>query len=137
VTISAPVPNALKAFSFPFAMTNNSHLFSIRNLEWQCIAAAHLKTDTNQPFEDIKLVSGSSSAINPGETINVNCNKPHGTGQIIGSTGQVVEGRMVIRVRYNVPIFGVFFWPRLPAPTEINLFTDGASPQWIKGRFAE
>jgi hypothetical protein len=139
VTVSAPVPNALKAVAFPFAITNNSHLFAVKNVEWQCIAA-HLMTDTREPVENTTLVSGSTTEIRPGETINVNCNRPHtprGTGQIIGTTGQLVEGRMVIRVRYNVKIFGVFSWTRYPAPTEFNLFTDGTPPRWIRGRFAE
>jgi hypothetical protein len=139
VTISAPVPNAIKAFAFPFAMTNDSHLFSIRNLAWQCVAA-FLKTETDEPAKDVGLDSGSTAKINPGETVNVNCNKPHsptGNFEIIKGGGQLIGGKMVIRVRYDVTIFGVYTCTRTPAPTEFNLFTDGAPPRWIKGKYAE
>src|ERR1700733_13395967 len=34
VTVTAPVPDARRPFEFPFSITNNSHLWSIRNVAW-------------------------------------------------------------------------------------------------------
>lgn len=137
-TLSSPVLTANKPFGLIFAITNNSHLFTIRNVRWECFAD-HIKTAprTNH-IRDVLVVDGSQKAIGPGQSLNVNCNK---SGNIFpfgfASDETIAEAVMRIKIAYDTDIFGFLSSHRSPPSTKFTWFTEGGTPQWVKGEFAE
>jgi hypothetical protein len=64
---------------FPFSITNNSHLFKIRGVEWSC-QFLHVRFENGLVLTDSGGVMGSTVIIDEGKTINFNCpiNNPIG-----------------------------------------------------------
>ena len=138
-TISSPVLNVQRPFVFVFTITNNSHLFAIRNVYWDCMID-HLRTTNGADFTNAQIASsGLSSEILPGQGLNINCNTTPAGGTAIGFPPDVriSEATMRIKISYDADILWIFSLPLSPPPTRFSWFTEGATPQWIKGDFAK
>ena len=137
-TISSPVLNVQRQFVFVFTITNNSHLFTIRNVSWNCITD-HMKTTNGSVINNVEIaISGSSSEILPGQDLNINCNTTPRGGPAFPSPPDVKISEATIRIKisYDADIFGFFSLRHIsPSPTRFSWFTEGATPQWIRGDF--
>jgi hypothetical protein len=136
-TISSPVPNTQHPFVFVFTITNNSHLFRIRHVHWDCITD-HLKIDHGHDFNMAQIINGSESEIQPGQSLNINCNTITGAGTaiVLPPNAVIAEAVMRIKIVYDTDVLWIFTSRRSPPPTKFTWFTEGATPQWVKGNFA-
>lgn len=134
-TITTPVPHAINPFTFLFSITNNNHLFEIRNLVWGC-RADYLDTTLHDKFTNSTLGSGIRRTIPPGGILNIDCNK-NGSVNIMSGGGKVIKGRMSIKISYDAIIFRILPWHISPPATKFTLFTEGINPRWVRGEFAQ
>jgi hypothetical protein len=136
-TISSPIPDAIHPFDFIFTITNNSHLFPIRDVQWFCVAD-HVKTTFNNTFANAALGDATVSGIRPGQNLNSNCNGK-GTSVFLkfDPNDEIVEGTVRVKIEYDIKILGVYTSHRSPFPTRFTWITQGAKPQWVRGEFAK
>lgn len=134
-TISAPASDPNFPFTFPFSITNNSHVFAIRNVTWTCQYIKLLWGNDNQ-ITDSREIRGSVSEILPGHNLNFDCAAIGPTSRFIRSDkAHVSAAEIQIAVTYEASLFGLFGLSRHPSPTKFTWFSDAANPQWVKGDF--
>lgn len=129
VTVSSPASEPKDPYYFPFTITNNSHIFPIRNIRWTCNIAA-MKDDRGNFWGDNKILHGTKSEIARGGALNIFCRG-------FPVAGHALEGVVYVDVEYDTDIFGWFTLPRHPAVTRFTWMGAGDNPQWIRGEFAE
>jgi hypothetical protein len=136
-TISSPVLDSGKPFVFPFTITNNSHIFTIRNVQWNCTADRFINVQGGG-LTNVSVVGGTTLEILPGQGINVNCNV-HGASAFFkfNYDFKIADAVMEIRVAYDVDILGLYTSHRSLLPTRFTWFKDAARPQWVRGDFAK
>jgi len=136
-TISSPASDPNFAFEFPFTITNNSHVFAIRNVRWDC-HALKIKYENNSSIENGQFIQGTAASIAAGQSLNIDC-------AVIGPKSRMIrtpdkpraaEAVMEIALAYDADFFGLFSLHRQPAPTLFTWFADASNPRWIKGNFA-
>jgi hypothetical protein len=126
-TISSVASDPNNPFYFPFSITNNSHIFTLRDIQWTC-AVVSAKTNnitlTNVSFG----FTDHASEILPGDVLNISCKRA-----IVGLP-PVTQLVMSIDVVYDTKLLGIYSLTRCPK----TLFTwtaDASNPQWIRGPF--
>jgi hypothetical protein len=137
-TISAPLLNAPRPFAFVFTITNNSHLFTIRDVDWTC-SVDHMKTTHGNDLTSSGVnIKGSEAKILPGQNLNVHCNGLRNKilAYLFDPEDRITEGTMRVALKYDIDIFGVFTLHPTPPPTTFTWSTEGETPLWIKGPFA-
>jgi hypothetical protein len=135
-TIFSPTSDPKSPFLFPFTITNNSHLFHIHNVVWDCVAI-HIETEHGTTLDRGQFLYGSQTQIGPGQSLNISCNPIGPTSHIININDPIVEASIAIGLKYDSDIFGVYLWRRSPAPTRFTWMSKATTPQWIKGNFAQ
>jgi hypothetical protein len=137
-TISASASDPKYPFTFPFTITNNSHVFAISRVEWAC-HALDVKWEVNNEMSNSMLVSGSRSVIPPGQVLNIDCEVvgPNSAGVRWSKDIKITSATIEIAVAYESDFFGVFSIRRQPRPTRFTWFSEASNPQWIKGEFAQ
>jgi hypothetical protein len=124
-TISSVASDPKDPFYFPFSVVNNSHLFSITNVNWTC-KIIYLINDEPSAITDSQTGgSGFQARILPNGVLNIAC----GGFQV---RPPVTEASVCIGLSYNTSVFGLPL-PRTPPPTEFSWYGRSSSPQWIKG----
>jgi hypothetical protein len=134
-TVSSAVSDPRQPFYFPFSITNNSHILTLRNIEWSCHVIS-VKLDVPINIENNTLnFGGIRNELRPGEVLNVPC-------RFMRTNNRVISADVLICMRYNVRIyyfFRKFFeWERRPNPnpTQFTWAGDATNPQWVRGPFA-
>lgn len=127
VTISSPASDPHDPFKFPFSLSNNSHIFTIRNLDWSC-QVVHMNVGAIT-FDNVSAGnSDHSTEIPPGRTLVVPCKSLY-------KGPPPTNLSLQINVLYDVRVFGII--PYLRCRSEIFRWHDEASnPTWIKGEEA-
>jgi hypothetical protein len=125
VDVSASDPK--DPFLFPFTITNNSHLFELRNLVWSCQFY-----DMTGSLSNLLVVAahGTQTKIRPGQTINLSCWISQFRHAVFDT------GTVGITISYTAEIFGIYSWGRTPEPTRFTWIGTASNPQWIRGDFA-
>jgi hypothetical protein len=144
VTISSVASDPQYAFRYPFTITNNSRIFSIRDVRWSC-QAIRLVTTLGARVADGQTINGTTSVIPEAQSLNIMCNlwgpgssmAPYPRVPVIGGPMPVsfVDARIRIALEYKLDFFGLFSFSRKPSA----LFTwaaDASNPQWVRGEFA-
>lgn len=134
-TLSISGSDPAFAFEFPFTITNNSHIFTIRNVKWMC---EHLKTKAiGVNASDNKLRTGTVSSIKPGQALNFDCSVFGPRSNFI-RTPRVKIDEAVIRITlaYDADLFGWYTLARKPEPTTFTWWGTSSNPQWVRGDFA-
>jgi hypothetical protein len=133
-TISATGNDKNDPLQFPFALINNSHIFSIREVNWVC-HIDKFKYENNAQIDNVGLMysdRGLIEEIPPGGIFNLKC-----SSLISGGDAKLQNGKIDISEEYTVDIFGIYNWRRKPRITTFTWYvgdTDGHS-QWVKGAF--
>jgi hypothetical protein len=137
-TLSASASDPTFAFAFPFTITNNSHMFVIREVKWAC-QALKVKFGNNNTIADSQIIRGSTSAIERGQSLNIDCSIVGPNSHFFHTDGKVSIDEAVVKIAlsYDADFFGWFSLHRTPEPTIFTWFTDATNPQWIKGNFAK
>jgi len=135
-TISVFASDPADPFSFPFTITNNSHLFTITDVQWTCVVE-HLKAG-GVTMDNVSQLTGSVNPILPGQLVNFDCAMFGRHSHIIHMpiTPKVENLSMVIGFTYKVRLFGIIPLQKHPRPTRFTWFADATNPQWIRGEFA-
>jgi hypothetical protein len=135
-TILSPASDPQHPFLFPFSISNNSHIFPIRNVYWDC---RYLSLKTDQIIsQNNQQIQGTLSEMLAGQTLNISCNPIGPTSVMIHSPVEpkVNEAVVEIELQYDADILGVYQWHRHPPPTKFTWFPQATNPQWIRGQFA-
>ena len=133
-TILTAAPLEAAEVDFSFSITNNSHVFTIRNVRWACEPI-----EIRWPVDVVVkgggyLISGTSDAIGPGQVLNFDCAFAGPNSSTIRANKVVVEKAVMrLSLEYDADFFGVFSLHRRPPPTMFVWFADASNPQWIKG----
>lgn len=133
-TLSVAASDPKWAFEFPFVITNASHIFAIRNVQWAC-RFVRVTTEKNSGIGNLAFAHGSKSVIEAGQVLNIDCMSgiafAEGQGKPI-----LKEGVIQILLEYDADFFGLFSLHRKPIPTTFTWFASASNPQWIKGESA-
>jgi hypothetical protein len=104
-------------FSLPFAVSNNSHLFDMRDLTFYC-GIKKVAYPNGGYLENFSLVPGPQNVtIATGDTFNFRC--PIG--------GQIETAKILLWAKYRT-----FLFPRMWLGTEFTWVPD--EQRWIKGK---
>jgi hypothetical protein len=129
-TLSVSASDPKWAFEFPFVITNASHIFAIRNVRWTC-QFMRVIWEENGGFQNLQVAYGSTSIIDAGRVLNINCMK----GFNVPNKLALKEGIIRIVLEYDADFFGWYSIHRKPFPTTFTWFASASNPQWIKGEF--
>jgi hypothetical protein len=136
-TITAALPTDQSPAVFLFTINNNSHLFKITDVRWNCFVE-HLVTTSGTEINMSGRFNGSERKILAGHNLNVDCNAKQDTSTFLGfkSSDTIAEGTIWIEISYDTDLR---FWKlhRSPPPTKFTWFAQGTARQWIKGDFAK
>lgn len=137
-TLSAPASDPSFAFEFPFTITNNSHIFAIRNVAWNC-HILRLRFGNNNTLQEGQFIQGTAAMIAPGQSLNIDCSVIGPKSRMIRTPEKpsISEATLEIALAYNADFFGIFSLHRRPPPALFTWFPDASNPQWIKGNFAK
>ncbi|MGN6777611.1 hypothetical protein [Rhizobium sp.] len=135
VTIEAPASDPKFAFEYPFKLINNSHLFAITDLKWEC-RIVDLQTARESMENDI-YNRGAISEIGRGGYGWVDCAVlgPNSSVVRLNEKPEVKRAKLEISVSYNATLFGLKMMAMSPKPTPLSWSGDGSNPQWIVGDF--
>lgn len=137
-TIAASASDPAFPFTFPFTITNNSHISAIENVRWDC-RYLHVEFGDHNTLNAGQLIQGSTSRIAAGKTLNINCDAvgPKSRFVHMSERPKVASAVLLIELSYTSNFFGLYPLHRHPTPTRFTWFADATNPQWIKGDFAE
>jgi len=133
-TISASASDPRAALMFPFTITNNSHIFVIRDVRWNCkyiLLVSGIPGFEGARFENTAAINGTRAAIEAGRSFNFDCN-------LLGpKTSPITTAVLDVGLTYRSDFFGWFSLVRHPSPTRFTWVSSASNPQWIKGDFAK
>ncbi len=121
-TISATGADPNDALAYPFALTNNSHLFTIRKLHFEC-TVVKLISKGGSTIENSTTESTTLLEVLPGKTVNFACSSYY-------IEGPHIAGVVQISASYKMAL--------LPFEVKDVPFRWGgktANPQWVRGDF--
>ena len=132
VTIDAPASDPKFAFEYPFKLINNSHVFTITDLKWECkyilIQAPQIKMENNT------YIRGSISSLDRGGYGWLDCAAlgPNSKVVKLNEKPEIKQAKLEISVSYKATLFFVT-WPVSPKPTLFTWSADASNPQWTAG----
>jgi hypothetical protein len=137
-TLAASASDPNFAFEFPFTITNNSHVFAIRDVNWSC-QYLRIKWGSDNTIDRSQAINGSANVIGPGKNLNIECSILGPKSHVIRTPDKqhIDEAVIKISLAYRAELFGIFSLQRHPEPTTFTWFADASNPQWIKGDFAK
>ncbi len=128
VTISAAASDPKNPFYFPFAIINNSHIFEIMHIKYNC-GIENLKTNNNFSLSRVGfVVSNEFPRLDAGGILNISCKRALGFGNGVS----VVSAVAVISVDYETNIFSLYSLKR-HQEMKFTWAADTSNPQWIRG----
>ena len=130
-TVSSPASDPKDPFYFPFSVTNNSHIFTLRNIEWTCRLVS-LKVENWPPFPDAGSFISSAPKIDPGGVINVSCKQAFRSNT---RSDELLLLSLAIELKYDTYFFGLNVLTR-NFRTVFTWAISASNPQWIKGENA-
>jgi hypothetical protein len=136
-TISAPASDPAFPFTYPFTIMNNSHIFAIRDVTWDC---RNLRVVANGVrITGVQEVRGTSNIVQAGKSLNIDCAPIGPTSRFFRTRDKptVSVAVLEIEISYSAVFLGVYTFHRHPPPTLFTWFADATNPQWIKGDFAK
>jgi hypothetical protein len=126
-TIYSPASDPNNPFFYPFTVANNSHIFALYDIKWNCIYGRMI-TSADDVIEHGLEQNGIMKYLAPGGLINIDCKRslqfPH---------QKIKEAKIFIGVSYDVNVFGIFRWHRQPEATPFFWYGIVPNPKWIKG----
>ncbi len=128
---TTPASDPANPFYFPFSLTNSSHIFYFRDLDWSCRLVDVLYKGNSRISGTNVVERAHKPSVSPGGVTNIFCNR---NGIVM--VGMKMQHAIVqMQASYDVDIFGLFRLHRLSEPVT---FTWMPSPtetqhQWIKG----
>lgn len=128
-TISLVASDPKEPFYFPFTITNNSHIFNLKDIRWTC-NFKELIYERNNVATDNRSIFGTKSEILSGDVLNIPCRFP-----IVFTNTRLLAGTIFIEIEYETSIFGLFDWHRHPKPTRFTWAANATNSQWIRGDF--
>jgi hypothetical protein len=136
-TISSPASDPQNPFIFPFTITNNSHLFAIRNVHWSCKYTSLKSDEVN--FREVNVIQGTRSEITAGRTLNIFCDPVGPDSRIVRTprVPKVAEAIVLVGLSYDSDLLGLYLWHRTPSPITFSWFAKASNPQWIRGELAQ
>jgi len=129
VTISSTGSDLRNPLYFPFAIANNSHIFTLEHIEWTCHIVRY-EAGSIDFTNNSMTITGSAAEMPPGGILNVPCKN------MFNGFAPPRRAELYLEVSYDTNIFGMYTLKRKPR----MLFTwaaDSTNPQWIKGEFAK
>jgi hypothetical protein len=116
---------------YPFTITNQSHLFKLRNVAWEC-ELKWLDVDNKRHMENVGLFQRSHMTIFEGQTVNFDCFKS-GNISFFGSGKNVnfTDIEMAIHVKYSVALRS------RESTMRFRWMGKASNPQWIRGDSAD
>jgi hypothetical protein len=137
--IQSPASDPNDPFLFPFSITNMSHIFALRDIEWRCKFPFRTYDRVNlmdgnpdNIFENISNVSGTSKELPPGGVLNVSCGHPLGNTQLF----PFQDIKVLIYVNYNTNILWLHTLHRSPSE-QFTWAGTAERPQWIRGQLPD
>ena len=129
-TISSVASDAQDPFYFPFVVANNSHIFSIRNVKWEC-KIDYVINDKYNAIRDSRIGgSGSQEEVLPNGFVDIDCDG-------FNIPPPITDAKISIALSYKTTVFRTPFYDlefsRTPAPTIFSWYGRTSNPQWIKG----
>ncbi len=126
--------DAATALDNPISLRNNSNIFQIKNIQWTCrIISA--KFERNNIIKNSGIYSGTISVIEPGENLNIACNKI-GQGRAFVMNTRLLSATIELEFAYDAA-WGPMIFHRRPNSLRFTWIGEIAQPQWIKGRLAD
>ena len=107
-TISSVASDPNNPFYFPFSITNNSHIFTLRDIQWTC---AVVSAKANITLTNVGIgFTDHASEIRPGDVLNISCKRA------IAGLSQLTQLVMSIDVIYDTKLFGIYSAKTLMPP---------------------
>jgi hypothetical protein len=135
-TISSPVSDPNDPLRIPFVITNNSHLFWIRNLSWSC-TANHVDSERSTNININHMIRGSERTLPPGQLSNIDCNVLGPSSHFVRLSERLLHGTVEIGLQYDADIFGFYLWHRELPTTRFSWSPGTTYSQWMRGEFAQ
>lgn len=138
VTISSPSSDPSDPLRIPFVVTNNSHVFPIRNIYWVC-GSYYIINASGGSFTENRVIRDTETELSPGGILNIGCNIAGPSSHLFRMPmkfGPITKAKIFIQLEYDADIFG-FLWHRTPPKIDFTWFPGTASSQWIKGNFSQ
>lgn len=132
-TVSSPGSDPTKPFAYPFLITNNSHVFTLRNIRWTCHILDIKYDNPNYRVQEASVVrTGSTNTLGPSDSIAIPCSNP------VAIPAKILTTDVRICVSYEAQILGRL-WPSHPNPNPTRFTWAGwaSNPQWIRGQVPE
>jgi hypothetical protein len=130
-SISVTGADPADPYRFPFAFTNQSHMFTLKTISWKCnIIRTEYEGDII--FANVKVVGhGIAQELQTGGVINITCRTPAEVNQ------NMIGGVIEIETDYYVSVLGLFELHRTPKAVKFTWITSATEErsQWIKGEF--
>lgn len=117
--------------SFPFVLSNSSHIFPLKDIKWTC----HLISLTvgGNRMSNLNIeISGKTDEILAGGVLNLPCYK----AVKVPKAQEITDLKFNIDAEYEADIFGIYF-PRKTSPVPFTWVSWASNPQWVKGEFAK
>jgi hypothetical protein len=136
--IQSPAFDPNDPFLFPFSITNMSHIFTLRDIKWRCkfpfrtYDRVNPVNGSDNIYEDLSNVSGTTKELPPGGVLNVSCGHPLGNTQLF----PFQNIKVLIYVDYNTNILWLYTLHRNPAE-QFTWAGTAERPQWIRGQLPE
>jgi hypothetical protein len=126
-TISISASDPQNPLLFPFSFTNNSHIFRIRNMTWNCEVVT-LEINGRPFMKDSHILSGSQKIINEGQTVNFNCFDIGRSKAFEFGVSKITKIDLLVHVTYRAA-----FFKQLMQTTRFIWKGEASNPQWIRG----
>jgi hypothetical protein len=137
-TISVSASDPANPFMFPFAVTNNSHIFRITKVRRSCIFHT-LFFDNGPHFSPLEARQELPilPEIPEGQTVNFDCGinrtgRPSAFAFPAGKQPRVLQAALTIELGYYVAFFAIEVAHRHASAT-FTWFGNASNPQWIRG----
>jgi hypothetical protein len=129
VSVTGSDPN--DAMAYPFALTNNSHVFTLSEISWRCYIVKMISKNGGTDIENTDLNRGSANEVRPGSSTNFSCfGKKALTPMWI--EGPFAVGEILISVYYRTAI-----GKRSVENVKFTWEGETSNPQWIRGDYAD
>jgi hypothetical protein len=129
ISISASDPH--DPMLFPFSLTNNSHIFKIRNMHWDCEIIT-LDINGRPVLTNSRVSSGSTKIIDEGQTVNFDCFDIGRSKAFDFGPQRITKIDLLVHVTYRA----AFFRPLIQT-TRFTWMGEASNPQWIRGDFVD
>jgi hypothetical protein len=126
VTISSSDSDPKQPFFYPFSISNNSRIFTLRNIKWKCVVDEMIDAN-DHAIEIDKIINGKKHHISPGDAFNIYCRFPTPDQSV-----QIRHLSMHIDLYYDTNLLWIKTLRRNPI-TRFTWSAAASNPRWIRG----